>query len=172
VLNPSGEVAVQPLRTPFGALIEQPLKGDPVWIPAGFQGGIEDPESGVVILEGDKPYDSILGQWMVPRVERILDPGFEDPDTVQLYRFSNNDPLNPEQLTRGFSYMNSLDDWLNAFGIDPPSAYLKNLDLPDSVKLFGRTEIEARFSLSGQSRNRFDDAPFRPKIFSDKCLPL
>ena len=67
---------------------------DPNWIPFGFQGGIEDPEFGVVILDG-KPYDTHLGQWMVPQVERVLDQDFEDTAVLHLYRFANNDPINP-----------------------------------------------------------------------------
>ena len=158
ILNSVGEIISQPLRTPFGALIEQPLKDDPAWIPIGFQGGIEDPESGVVILDGNKPYDSHLGQWMIPRLEKVMDPNFDDPSSIFLYRFSNNDPMNSEQLTRDFSYMDKLDDWLSLFGIGPPSTYLKNLGLPETANLFGRTEIESRFSFVKQRR--------RPKLFS------
>jgi len=94
LLRSDGQILTQPFRTPFGALIEKPLQDDPNWIPFGFQGGIEDPESGVVILDG-KPYDSHLGQWMVPLLERVLDPSFEDPTSIHLYRFANNDPINP-----------------------------------------------------------------------------
>ena len=148
----------QPVRTPFGALIEQPVKDDPVSIPVGFYGGIEDPESGVVIISG-KPYDSHLGQWMVPQLDQVLDPSFEDPTLVHGYRFANNDPINPVEQTRTFSYMNSMDDWLQMFGIEPPSSYLNNWGLPKSSKLFGRTEIEPRFGFVGHRR--------RPKLFSE-----
>ena len=158
ILNSVGEIISQPLRTPFGALIEQPVKDDPASIPIGFQGGIEDPESGIVILEGNKPYDSQLGQWMIPRLEKVLDPNFVDPSSVFLYRFCNNDPINSEDLTRDFSYMDKLDDWLSLFGIDPPTKYLNNLGLPETANLFGRTEIESRFSFVTQRR--------RPKLFS------
>ena len=53
----------------------------------GFQGGIEDPESGVVIVQGNKPYDSHLGQWMVPQIQNVLGPELQtDPSTVFIYR--------------------------------------------------------------------------------------
>ena len=67
--------------------------------------------------------------------------------------------LTPESQTRSFSYMNSLDDWLAMFGITPPSTYMRKWGLPESSNLFGRTEIEPRFSLVGQRR--------RPKLFSE-----
>ena len=86
VLNPEGQILSQSIRTPFGALIEQLTKDDPFWIPLGFQGGIEDPDSGVVILQGNRPYDSQLGQWMVPQIENVLNKNLNDPSAVFLYR--------------------------------------------------------------------------------------
>ena len=159
ILDSTGKVLAQPVRTPFGALIEQPVKDDPVSIPVGFYGGIEDIESGVVIMRSGKPYDSHLGQWMVPQLDQVLEPGFEDPTRVHGYRFANNDPINPEEQTRTFSYMNSLDEWLEMFGIDPPSTYLNTWSLPESAKLFGRSEIEPTLGFVGHRR--------RPKLFSD-----
>ena len=50
ILDTSGKIVSQPLRTSFGALIEQPVSDDPARIPIGFYGGIKDPESGVIIL--------------------------------------------------------------------------------------------------------------------------
>jgi len=67
--------------------------------------------------------------------------------------------LATECQTRASSYMNSLDDWLKTFAIDPPMAYLQNLGLPKSVNIFGRTEIESRISFVDQRR--------RPKLFSE-----
>ena len=55
--------------------------------------------------------------------------------------------------------MNSLDDWLKAFAIHPPMEYLQNLGLPKALRIFGRTEIESRFSFFGQR--------LRPKLFSE-----
>lgn len=86
VLNPVGQILSQFIRTPFGALIEQPTKDDPFWIPLGFQGGIEDPESGVVILQGNRPYDSQLGQWMVPQIQNAINQNLNDPSDIFLYR--------------------------------------------------------------------------------------
>ena len=86
VLNPQGQILAQSIRTPFGALIEQPSKDDPFWIPLGFQGGIEDPDSGVVILQGSRPYDSQLGQWMVPQIEKVMNENLNDPSDIFLYR--------------------------------------------------------------------------------------
>ena len=50
---------------------------DSVRLPLGFFGGIEDSLSGVVLIrEGERrwrPYDSHLGQWMVPDKRPILE---------------------------------------------------------------------------------------------------
>ena len=113
-----------------------------------------------MILQGRKPYDSHLGHWMIPQIEIILSPDLKnDPSSVFLYRFANNDPINSESLTRAFSYMDKLDDWLSVFSIDPPSKYLNGLGLPAEADLFSRTEIEQRIPFVQQRR--------RPKLFSE-----
>ena len=82
-------------------------------------------------------------------------------------RFANNDPMNSEDLTRTYSYMDKLDDWLTVFTIDHPSKYLEKLNLPDETNLFARTEIESRIPFVNQRRrpNLFSEFYSVPRIF-------
>ena len=50
-------------RSPFGALIHQ--TNVDIWLPIGFQGGVEEPVSGATIFNGEHglpAYDSHIGQ--------------------------------------------------------------------------------------------------------------
>ena len=57
-------------RSPFGALLHQ--TNDKVWLPIGFQGGVEEPVSGATIFNGEHglpPYDSHIGQVISYKLE-------------------------------------------------------------------------------------------------------
>ena len=112
VLDEDGEVAKERTYSPFGALVDD--SREDLLVPIGFHGGLDLDEAGVVLIEG-RPYDTLLGQWMVPDINSILQyPDQTDVTSIHLYRFKNNDPMN----TLDFRYMDTLEEWLTFFDYD------------------------------------------------------
>ena len=105
-------------RTAFGFILEDT---NPNFIvPIGYFSGIEIPESGIVIL-GNKPYDSHIGQWMTPQLEFIKNPkNLTNIFQIHSYRFKNNDPFSQD-----INYMDTYEDWLRIHLIKPPQDYFK-----------------------------------------------
>ena len=113
VLDQEGQTYKEMTYSPFGALIDE--TNDNFKIPIGYHGGIDLDEAGVILIEG-QPYDSLLGQWMVPDYKSILDlPHKNDVSSIHLYRFKNNDPLN---YVENHGTMTSLNEWLAFFDYD------------------------------------------------------
>ena len=113
VLDQDGNIFKEITYSPFGALIEE--TNEDFKIPVGFNGGIDLDEAGIILING-QPYDSLLGQWMVPDFKSILDlPHRKDISSIYLYRFKNNDPLNNNGDRRK---MTSLNEWLSFFDYD------------------------------------------------------
>ena len=112
ILDHSGSVLKEMKYSPYGFLVED--TNPDIRIPIGYHGGVDLQEAGIVLIQG-RPYDSLLGQWMVPDYDAILNlPSSYDVTDIHLYRFNKNDPLN----TKRTSYMNRLEDWLTFLGYD------------------------------------------------------
>ena len=79
--------------SPFGSKIES--DGREIWIGVGPWGGIIEPISGIVLVDGH-PYHPRLHQWLTPRWDLLTQPTREVTD-VFVYRFRNNDPINPPE---------------------------------------------------------------------------
>lgn len=47
-------------------------------------------------MSGGKVYDPLIGQWMSPLWENVLDR-VSNPRQLHLYRFNGNDPINVGQ---------------------------------------------------------------------------
>ncbi len=132
------------LRSPFGAVLYE--EDESVWLPLGYLGSLEDKPSGVSIIRG-RPYDTRLGQWMVPEA---ITSTLRDPQQLFQYRFRDNDPVNPEHL-RSFSRMNTFEDWLRFFGVKTPVDHLDCLrDRRELHALFGSVNVEQDLELSEQ----------------------
>ena len=112
ILDHTGSVLKVMEYSPYGYLVDD--TNEDIKIPIGYQGGVDLQEDGIVLIRG-RPYDSLLGQWMTPDFEAILNlPKSYDVTDIHLYRFNKNDPQN----TKRMSYMNKLEDWLTFLGYD------------------------------------------------------
>ena len=112
LLDQKGSVVKKMEYSPFGFLVDD--TNDDVKIPIGYYGGVDIEETGIVLIKG-RPYDSLLGQWMTPDFEVVINlPSSSDVTDIHLYRFNKNDPVNINKK----NYMNKLDDWLKFLGYD------------------------------------------------------
>ncbi|VEN54416.1 unnamed protein product [Callosobruchus maculatus] len=107
----SGNLFKEMRRTPFGNI---QLDTNPGFhVPVDFHGGIVDPYTRLVYLN-KRHYDPEVGQWMTPAWEQLATK-LHSPTDVFIYRFHNNDPINPKQ---GTDYMTNLESWLKMYGYD------------------------------------------------------
>lgn len=60
-------------------------------IPIGFWGGIHDPVSHIVFIDG-RPYDPVIGHWMTP--DQKWEAVATDPQLANRYRFQRSNPVN------------------------------------------------------------------------------
>jgi RHS repeat-associated protein len=66
-------------------------------LPVDFNGGLLDEHTRLVHY-GDRVYDPLLGQWMVPAWEQLGgDQGITSPFQLFVYRYMNNNPINRHQ---------------------------------------------------------------------------
>ena len=137
VFSDDGNLLKEQTYSPFGALVDD--TNEDLQIPIGYHGGIDPQETGIVIIEG-RPYDSLLGQWMVPDVDSILSlPHKTDITDIHLYRFKKNDPQNCQNK----KYMTTLNEWMSFFdyNIDTiqrsilHSAIFKGLKIPKMTQV-------------------------------------
>ena len=113
LLDTRGRKVKQVSRAPLGAVTED--TNEEFRLPVGFHGGLELGVAGLLLIRG-RPYDSLLGQWMVPDLAALLHlPQSYDVTDVHLYRFNKNDPFNLHHKNK---YMDTLTDWLRFFGYD------------------------------------------------------
>lgn len=120
----NGNLIKEIRRTPFGAIV---LDSNPdFYLPVDFHGGILDPNTKLVYLN-KRWYDPTVGQWMTPAWEKLA-TSLTMPTDIFIYRFQNNDPINPVTDT---SYMTDFNSWLKLYGYDMKkmlgSEYINNL---------------------------------------------
>lgn len=107
----NGNLIKEIRRTPFGSII---LDTNPdFYLPVDFHGGIYDPNTKLVYLN-KRVYDPVVGQWMTPAWEQLATK-LTTPTDVFIYRFENNDPINPKPDVK---YMTDLYSWLKLYGYD------------------------------------------------------
>ena len=134
--NQEGEILKEVSYSPFGMILQDSEVN--FLVPVGFHGGISIEGTNIVLIEG-RPYDSLLGQWMVPDMTQILSlPRSSDVTDIHLYRFNKNDPVNKQTK---FSPMTTLNSWLNFFGYNLQSMktsvlkrmIFKGIDIPNLI---------------------------------------
>ncbi|XP_034250662.1 teneurin-m isoform X4 [Thrips palmi] len=106
----NGNIIKEIRRTPFGKV--QMDSNPDFYLPVDFHGGLLDPHTQLVYIKG-RLYDPSIGQWMTPAWEELASQ-LTSPTDVFIYRFHNNDPINPPQ--RRINYMTDLQSWLSLFG--------------------------------------------------------
>ncbi|XP_040063442.2 teneurin-m [Ixodes scapularis] len=111
VFDKYGEVVKEVYRGPYGHIIydSTPL----FYVPVDFQGGIFDPLTGLIHF-GERIYDSLMGKWMTPQWEEVLQQA-SNVRKLHLYQFNQNDPVN---LKRDRRSKMDLNDWIQKQGID------------------------------------------------------
>ncbi|XP_055694709.1 teneurin-m isoform X2 [Lutzomyia longipalpis] len=107
----SGNIIQEIKRTPFGRIVKNTNPN--VFIPIDFHGGILDPNTKLIYIE-NRLYDPTVGQWMTPLWEPLATE-MSLPTDVFIYRFHNNDPINPKEPMQ---YMIDIKSWLKLFGYD------------------------------------------------------
>jgi RHS repeat-associated protein len=70
-----------------------------------YQGGVPDPHTGLLYLR-KRWYDPSVGQWITPDWERLANQ-LTAPKDIFIYRFHNNDPINPVK-TQSLNYMTGI----------------------------------------------------------------
>ena len=107
------------VRTPFGFVLSE--TGGSLNFPMiGFLGGLEFPHSGIVILNGNQPFDTHLGQFLTPQTKNILSSSqWTEITEIHPYRL-------PNPLKYHVHNMNNFEEWLELFNIKSPLKYLKN----------------------------------------------
>ncbi|XP_075234226.1 teneurin transmembrane protein Ten-m isoform X2 [Lycorma delicatula] len=113
LFDTNGNIIKEIRRTPFGRIIRD--SNPDFFLPVDYQGGIQDPQTGLLYLH-KRWYDPSVGQWMTPDWERLANE-LTAPTDVFIYRFQNNDPINPPK-SQVINYMTDLKSWLELYGYD------------------------------------------------------
>uniref|UniRef100_A0A1Y1LMI1 Tenascin-like protein n=2 Tax=Photinus pyralis TaxID=7054 RepID=A0A1Y1LMI1_PHOPY len=116
IFNQYGEGIREIMRSPYGHIV---YDSNPyLYLPVDFCGGLLDQVTSLVHMTNGKIYDPLIGQWMSPLWENVLER-VAMPTHLHLYRLNGNDPINTRQTRDP-----PLDhlSWLRYMGYD-----LKNL---------------------------------------------
>ncbi|XP_046665298.1 teneurin-m isoform X3 [Homalodisca vitripennis] len=126
LFDTNGNIIKELRRTPFGRIIRD--SNPDFFLPIDYQGGIPDPHTSLLYLKL-RWYDPSVGQWMTPDWERLANQ-LTAPTDVFIYRFHNNDPINPDS-SQQVNYMTDLSSWLKIYGYDVKhmlgSSYTRNM---------------------------------------------
>ena len=116
IFNEDGTSLKKISRTPFGLTLSE--VGSLDFLPnIGFFGGIEFSNSGVVILNGNQPFDTHLGQFLTPQLKPIFLEKWTEISAIHSYRL-------PNPLKHQVNNMNNFEEWVALFGIKSP--FLQN----------------------------------------------
>ncbi|XP_012287191.1 teneurin-a isoform X2 [Orussus abietinus] len=114
IFNQYGEGIREIMRSPYGHIV---YDSNPyLYLPVDFCGGLLDQVTSLVHMPNGKVYDPLIGQWMSPLWENVLDR-LESPTHLHLYRFNGNDPIDVRQT----EYRTQPTDhvsWLSHLGYD------------------------------------------------------
>eukprot|EP00092_Neocalanus_flemingeri_P004286 GFUD01004606.1.p1 GENE.GFUD01004606.1~~GFUD01004606.1.p1 ORF type:complete len:1732 (+),score=434.73 GFUD01004606.1:748-5196(+) len=165
VFNKKGEIIKQLTMSPFGTVLDD--TNEDLIMCVGFHGGIDLQETGIILIKG-RPYDSILGTWMVPSVENIVNfPEKIDASEIHSYRFNKNDPINMNTK----NYLNTLSEWLEFFDYDMEKMSTPILN-PMKMKALKIPKIKTshRAALNQKSSHRQKLSVLNPKIQKSMTL--
>lgn len=91
VFNQYGEGIREIMRSPYGHIV---YDSNPyLYLPVDFCGGLLDQVTSLVHMANGKVYDPLIGQWMSPLWENLIER-IHNPTQLHLYRFNGNDPIN------------------------------------------------------------------------------
>ncbi|XP_039149078.1 teneurin-m isoform X4 [Drosophila simulans] len=162
----NGSIVKEMKRTPFGRIIKD-TKPE-FFVPIDFHGGLIDPHTKLVYTE-QRQYDPHVGQWMTPLWETLATE-MSHPTDVFIYRYHNNDPINPNKPQ---NYMIDLDSWLQLFGYDlnnmQSSRYTKLAQYTPQASIKSNTLAPDFGVISGleciveKTSEKFSDFDFVPK---------
>ncbi|XP_049313181.1 teneurin-m isoform X2 [Bactrocera dorsalis] len=164
--DPNGIIIKDVRRTPFGRIIKD--TNPDFFIPIDFHGGLLDPNTKLIYTEG-RHYDPTVGQWMTPKWETLATE-MSNPTDVFIYRYHNNDPVNPNKPQ---NYMIDLESWLQLFGYDlrsmQSSKYTKDAQYVPQISIKSNTLAPEFGVISGleciveKTNEKFSDFDFVPK---------
>ncbi|XP_054085510.1 teneurin-m isoform X2 [Zeugodacus cucurbitae] len=164
--DPNGIIIKDIRRTPFGRIIKD--TNPDFFIPIDFHGGLLDPNTKLIYTEG-RHYDPTVGQWMTPKWETLATE-MSNPTDVFIYRYHNNDPVNPNKPQ---NYMIDLESWLQLFGYDlrsmQSSKYTKDAQYVPQISIKSNTLAPEFGVISGleciveKTNEKFSDFDFVPK---------
>ncbi|XP_043256177.1 teneurin-a isoform X2 [Colletes gigas] len=131
IFSQYGEGIREIMRSPYGHIV---YDSNPyLYLPVDFCGGLLDQVTSLVHMPNGKVYDPLIGQWMSPLWENVLDR-VDIPTHLHLYRFNGNDPIDVRHTDRANQPTDHIS-WMSHLGYD-----LKNLapqlfpeELPDSL---------------------------------------
>ncbi|KAJ9586714.1 hypothetical protein L9F63_019697, partial [Diploptera punctata] len=110
VFNQYGEGIREIMRSPYGHIV---YDSNPyLYLPVDFCGGLLDQVTSLVHMPSGKVYDPLIGQWMSPMWEGVLDR-VANPVQLHLYRFNGNDPIN---VRRNPQHLTDHQSWLTLLG--------------------------------------------------------
>ncbi|KAK0097057.1 hypothetical protein PV326_003445 [Microctonus aethiopoides] len=130
IFNQYGEGIRELMRSPYGHIV---YDSNPyLYLPVDFCGGLLDKVTSLVHMPNGKVYDPLIGQWMSPLWENVIER-VATPTHLHLYRFNGNDPIDVRHTEERNQPTDHIS-WLSLLGYD-----LKNLapqlfpnKLPDS----------------------------------------
>ncbi|XP_034947958.1 teneurin-a isoform X2 [Chelonus insularis] len=129
IFNQYGEGIRELMRSPYGHIV---YDSNPyLYLPVDFCGGLLDKVTSLVHMPNGKVYDPLIGKWMSPLWENVLDR-VATPTHLHLYRFNGNNPID----VRHTEERKPTDhiSWLSLLGYDLKSLapQLFPNQLPDS----------------------------------------
>ncbi|XP_075677439.1 teneurin transmembrane protein Ten-m isoform X1 [Dermatophagoides pteronyssinus] len=117
VYTGDGVLVKEIIRDVWGKILKD--SNPSFWLPIDFHGSIRDPLTGLNHFKDGRVYDSSIAQWLTPSWD-AFDKDLED--MIHLYRFQNNDPVNPAHFVKkmdgaiGSLPMSDIKSWLQTFG--------------------------------------------------------
>ena len=117
VYTGDGVLVKEIIRDVWGKILKD--SNPSFWLPIDFQGSIRDPLTGLNHFKDGRVYDSSIAQWLTPSWD-AFDKDLED--MIHLYRFQNNDPVNPAHFVKkmdgaiGSLPMSDIKSWLQILG--------------------------------------------------------
>jgi len=117
IFSQHGELVRELVRSPYGHVV---YDSNPyLYMPVDWCGGIADPATGQVHVNGDRIYDPLIGQWLNPQWSRATRLDQKQPELVHLYRLPRNDPINLH--LHHLSHESTYHQWLHQLGYQLPS---------------------------------------------------
>ncbi|XP_008203483.1 teneurin-a isoform X4 [Nasonia vitripennis] len=114
IFNQYGEGIREIMRSPYGHIV---YDSNPyLYLPVDFCGGLLDQITSLVHMPNGKVYDPLIGQWMSPLWENVLDR-LQTPTHLHLYRFNGNDPIDVRRSSKN-NLPTDHTSWLANLGYD------------------------------------------------------